>query len=588
MGDSNMARIISNKFEKPCAKGCDMGKVKPGDGYAVNTDGVWLTYHAQCLPSEYAVPPANPHVSNYINSNGEIYFAFDRQIIDLVKTIPGRRFDASRKCWTIPLNPISAAKAVEVCESVSIKIDDHIRKLASQSDTYTFVESSEQKHDVENKDKLFDYQVEGASFLANNSRALLGDQMGTGKTIQALSALPRSAKVLVIAPACVKYNWGREAKKWRPDYSVEIINGKNNFVYPEDNQIVVCNREILPDELLTHRLSSGQYSQLAPDLVSKIKNIIVLVDEAHQFKGLKTAAHKKLRTLSRHALKVWAMTGTPLLNRPIDLWGVLAACNLEKKIFGNSSTNAFEHFKQCFHAKNSTYGLEWGMPDPIVPSLMKKAYLARKREDVLPQLPRKIYTDLLVPIQPQGLGSKIIKQLDDLSKQYRSDLNDGKLPPFHSFEKVRAQLASSRVEPMMEYIEDCEEQEIPLVVFSAHVPPLDLLRNRPGWAVVDGSTKTEDRQKIVEMFQAGELHGLACTIKAMGVGQTLTRAWKVLFVDLDWVPANNQQAEDRCCRIGQTHDKVEIVRFISNHPLDSHIMKLLDEKCSLIKQTLEG
>lgn len=581
-----MARIITNKFEKVCSKGCSLGKVKVGEGFAVGIDGVWSTYHKECLPECFVPPSETPHSENFINEQGEIFFAFNRQIIELVKTIPGRRFDPVKKCWSIPLTPEAAAKAVEVCGMVSIKVDEKIKQLAAQHSVYTFVESN--IPEIQNTDKLFDYQVEGANFLASNSRALLGDQMGTGKTIQALSAIPKNGRVLVVAPACVKYNWAKEANKWRPDFSVKVINGKNNFEYPGINEIVVCNREILPDDLLTHKLPNGGYSKLDDALVAEIKSIILLVDEAHQFKGTKTASHKKLRSLSRFASKVWAMTGTPLLNRPIDLWGVLAACNLENKIFGTSDCKPFDHFKECFHAHQSRFGLEWGMPDASVPMLMKKAYLARKREDVLPQLPRKIYTDLLVPINPTGMGSKIIKQLDDLGNKFDENLKKGSLPPFQAFEQIRAQLAASRVEPMMEYIQDCEEQEIPLVVFSAHVPPLDLLRNRPGWAVVDGSTKTEDRQKIVEMFQNGELHGIACTIKAMGVGQTLTRAWKVLFIDLDWVPAHNQQAEDRCCRIGQTSDKVEIVRFVSNHPLDNHIMMLLDKKADLIRQTLEG
>jgi SNF2 family DNA or RNA helicase len=139
---------------------------------------------------------------------------------------------------------------------------------------------------------------------------------------------------------------------------------------------------------------------------------------------------------------------------------------------------------------------------------------------------------------------------------------------------------------MLEYIDDCEEQEIPLVVFSAHVKPFDVLRGRPGWAIIDGSTPAQDRQSIVESFQNGLINGVACTIQAGGVGITLTRAWKALFVDQDWVPANNWQAEDRICRIGQTNDKVEIVRFVSNHPIDRRLMELLSNKAELIHKTL--
>ena len=139
---------------------------------------------------------------------------------------------------------------------------------------------------------------------------------------------------------------------------------------------------------------------------------------------------------------------------------------------------------------------------------------------------------------------------------------------------------------MLEYIEEQEEQGVPLVVFSSHLAPLDELLGRPGWAVISGDTKLEKRQEIVDAFQAGHLKGIALTIRAGGVGLTLTHAWKVLFVDLDWVPGWNSQAEDRVCRIGQTSNKVEIVRMVNDHPLTLHILNILVEKTRLIENAV--
>ena len=80
---------------------------------------------------------------------------------------------------------------------------------------------------------------------------------------------------------------------------------------------------------------------------------------------------------------------------------------------------------------------------------------------------------------------------------------------------------------------------------------------------------------------------MAVSIKAGGIGITLTRAWKAIFIDLDWVPGANQQAEDRICRIGQTSQKVEIVRMYSDHVLDHHVMELISWKMSLIENAIE-
>ena len=89
------------------------------------------------------------------------------------------------------------------------------------------------------------------------------------------------------------------------------------------------------------------------------------------------------------------------------------------------------------------------------------------------------------------------------------------------------------------------------------------------------------------MLFRSQLKGIALTIQAGGVGLTLTRAWKALFVDLDWTPSWNSQAEDRICRIGQTKP-VEIVHMVSDHVLDIHIHDLLSYKIKLFNQTVDA
>jgi SNF2 family DNA or RNA helicase len=152
---------------------------------------------------------------------------------------------------------------------------------------------------------------------------------------------------------------------------------------------------------------------------------------------------------------------------------------------------------------------------------------------------------------------------------------------------VRAKLASSRIDAAHLLATECDEQECPLVVFSAHVEPVRSLGSREGWAFIDGSTSATDRLRIEEEFQAGKLRGVAMSIKAAGVAITLTRAWKALFVDMDWTPAGNAQAEDRLCRIGQGSGKVEIVQMASDHPLDLRVLELLREKARVIDGAIE-
>lgn len=576
-----MIRTIRNRFQKACQAAYCGEAVKVGEGYAVCDDGNWKTFHEKCLPEEYKTAHAAPVApQKFMNVAGEIFFPYNYSVIEAIKTIPGRTWNKDKKCWTIPVVQNSIAAALPIFEKFEIVYPEEFRGMALQ-ETPKPIESETK---IYNAEKLYGYQIEGAKFLASKQKALLGDEMGTGKTIQALAAIPQNSRVLIVAPACVKFNWAKEANKWRPEFATDVIQGKGKFVLPEINQIVVCNREILPDYLLPTDPKTYACS-ISDEQMKIIKDTIVLIDEAHYFKGSKTACHKKLRSLTKYCKKVWALTGTPLTSRPMDLWGVLSACNMENIVFGDTAQKPFTFFANCFQAYKGQYGMIWGEPVPEVPNLLKKVHLCRKRKDVLPDLPPKIYTDLEVDFGTGKMDAKIKKKLDRLNDKFQNFFSMGKLPPFEDFAEIRAEMAMSRVGAMLEYIDDCEQNEVPLVVFSAHVAPFDILRGRVGWGIIDGSTKAEDRQKIVEAFQGGLLQGVACTIQAGGVGITLTRAWKSLFIDQDWVPANNWQAEDRICRMGQKSDKVEIVRLISNHPLDRRLMEILSNKAALIEKT---
>jgi hypothetical protein len=160
------------------------------------------------------------------------------------------------------------------------------------------------------------------------------------------------------------------------------------------------------------------------------------------------------------------------------------------------------------------------------------------------------------------------------------------IPNFEQFSEIRARLAEARIPAVVEIVESYEESDTPLVVFSAHKAPVKVLGDREGWDCITGDTPPKERRDIVKAFQSGQLKGVACTVQAGGVGITLTRASTALFVDLDWTPAWNLQAEDRLRRIGQTK-KVLIQHLQSNHPLDKHIQKLIRYKMELMQKSLD-
>jgi len=548
--DNPIFRTIRNRFSKNCSV-CNI-VVEANQGYACEHKTGWATYCESHVPVKIEQERAE------ITKEGHVYFPYHPDAVSLVKSLYYSSFNREGKFWRVSIEPEHINRVIQVGRQLGLKIADELLELASD-----VKQEAEEKVET-NFDTvgLFPFQVTGASFLANRSRCLLGDEMGTGKTVQTLAALPKEFGTLVVCPASLKFNWRDEAAKWRPDLSPVVLNGRKSFRLPEAGEIVIVNYDILPQDL---------------NEIQK-KDFVLVCDEVHLCKNYKAKRSRAVKILSNIAKKTIGLTGTPLMNRPFDLYGVLSSLHLENEVFGS-----WAGFLRAFNGyKNEWGGYTFGAVSPLVPELLRRVMLRRRREEVLPDLPKKSYSTITV----DSVSRSLQRQLDEIYNEVELLLEMKELPPFEMFAEIRAALAESRVEAMLEMVENHEEEEIPLVVFSAHRLPIDTLAKREGWATITGSTKPEDRQDIVRKFQSGELKGIGLTISAGGVGLTLTRAWKALFVDLDWTPALNAQAEDRICRIGQTKP-CEIVRMVSDHVLDRHIHALIAEKIELFNNAID-
>jgi SNF2 family DNA or RNA helicase len=153
--------------------------------------------------------------------------------------------------------------------------------------------------------------------------------------------------------------------------------------------------------------------------------------------------------------------------------------------------------------------------------------------------------------------------------------------------KARRELAIAKGVKAMPFIEELiEGGGGPIVVFSAHVDPVKDLGKKDGWACITGETPSAERTEIVSKFQRGELEGIAGTY-AMATGITLTRSCRMVFLSLDWSPANNAQAEDRICRIGAEHDACEYFRIVASTEVDEIIHNSICRKMRMINNVDE-
>ena len=415
---------------------------------------------------------------------------------------------------------------------------------------------------------LFPHQPPAIEYLRRNRRALLTDEMGLGKTVEALMALPPDAAAIVVCPASLKGNWQAEAATWRPDLKAEVLNGRRSFRWPAIGELLIVNYAILP-------LLAGAHWDLCHP-------IIAIVDEAHYLKSPKSQRSVKWGKIANLILSeggaTWLMTGTPLVTSPADLWGVLDAANLADGAYGS-----FWDFAELWGVQRGRFGLEWN-PKKIKTGAQDgfdACSFGRKRIDVLKDLPPKRWRTLFVKV-PYSCGRLDKGALDEVRMCSDAPNAIERLKALGKLARARKEIALGKCVAAIKLIDDIiEGGGAPLVVFSAHKDPISYLGERSGWERITGGVSPKERTRIVKAFQAGELEGIAGTIGAMGTGLTLTRSHRMIFIDLDWSPAINAQAEDRINRIGQAN-ACEYIRLVADCEVDKIIHAAITRKDQMI------
>jgi hypothetical protein len=272
-------------------------------------------------------------------------------------------------------------------------------------------------------------------------------------------------------------------------------------------------------------------------------------------------------------------------NEPAELWSVFLAAGIAHEAFAD-----FKTFAKLFKGTTSVWGYTWGTPDIEIPEIVsrsRRVMLRRMKREVLPDLPTKMYQSILVPVDRNALAAcdAYLQKMGGIDRL--AELIEQEELSFQTMASVRAALATAKIPAMLEIVRDHEEQEEPLLVFSAHRAPIDFLGRLNGWGVITGDESSEEKQEAAKKFQEGKLKGLGLTIRAGGTALTLTRAARQLFVDRDWKPTANAQAEDRSNRIGSTRGLVVMI-LEADHPLDRRVNQLLLKKQRLIAASVDA
>jgi SWI/SNF-related matrix-associated actin-dependent regulator 1 of chromatin subfamily A len=423
-------------------------------------------------------------------------------------------------------------------------------------------------------DGLFPHQIEGVAFLLGRRRAILADDMGLGKTRQAIVSLRHAAPggpYLVVCPASVKRNWAREIEQATPGASVRVVEG-TGAVPVADSAWTIVNYDILSKHM---------------DALGRVPWAGLVFDEAHYLKNHTSARSKLARKLAELAAAnatrepaVYLLTGTPLTNRPRDLFVLL-------QLVGHSLGRSFLSFAKRYCAAEKT-DFGWntdGASNLEGLTVQLHGVMLRRSKDQVLTLPPKLRTWLPVDV-PAGTGAGEIRDVVDL-------LLGGGGSRAHLLAlltKARQKLAAAKVGSTSDFVSGAIDQGEKVIVFSCFDEPLQKLAKDFGEAAVllTGRTPTSKRQALVDRFQQDDtVRVFLANIIAGGIGLNLTAASQVVFNDLDWVPANHWQAEDRAYRIGQTRT-VNVTYVIGTGTIDDFVQTVLETKGALVNAVVEG
>lgn len=420
---------------------------------------------------------------------------------------------------------------------------------------------------------LYPHQADGVAFLLNKKRAILADDMGLGKTRQAIVALDIARDegiFLVVCPASLKLNWKREILLVDPAARVEVIGSNGEPV--ENPRWVIVNYDLLKAH--ADRLRNVAWTGIVLDEAHFIKNASQRTSQCLKLLGVQDEARAPLIGPEF----VFLLTGTPMTSRPRDLFNLL-------RCVGHPSARSFLSYakRYCDAYKNDYGWVTTGSSNIDELNLLMKEVGLRRRKDEVLDLPPKVRS--WVPVDISN-STQALNAVETFLDWYQA--TDPERPNDTQFlarlTKVRVALHKAKHSAVSERIRDVIASGEKVVVFTVFKEGVERHAKEFGAQAVSikGSQSAEERMEAVDRFQFDPTVKLAvCNIIAGGVGITLTEGTHVIFQDLDWVPANHAQAEDRCYRLGQTR-RVTVEYFHANGTLDTYIARLLETKMTLI------
>lgn len=528
-------------------------------------------------------------------SGYEVEFQYNPTIVKEIKTISGSRWNSIRKSWFLPLS--SSDDINRLMKRYGIN------EIAERREEFGAIPELPELEDdqLEIAKKLwvptdkhpFPYQLKGVAYNIKNKRVIVGDQPGLGKTVQAIltAAITGRKCVLVVCPASLKENWKREFKTyvgWEAMILADRVKNTWQSYYKAGMvKVFITNYESLK-KYFVDRFTNEEGQRLTLKHIRFKESIslfdMVICDELHRCKDGATQQAKFVMGIAKGKEYVLGLTGTPVVNKPKDL---IAQLHIIQRLM---DLGGYKFFMKRYCGGNGSGATNL---KELNYRISLNCFYQRQKKEVLAELPDKIRHIVLCDITTLREYNEALKSLAEYLTKWRNKTDDEVERSLRGEIMVQIGVcknisARGKMNEVVEHIDEVIDSGEKIIVF-IHQKEIcsQLLHHYPNAVTVRGDDSMEARQRSVDAFQNNpNVKIIICSIKAAGVGLTLTASSRVAFVELPWHPADCDQCEDRCHRIGQKNS-VQATYFLGKDTIDERIYKMIESKRE-IANTITG
>lgn len=451
--------------------------------------------------------------------------------------------------------------------------------------------------DKDDEKILRDYQKDGVKWLNTIYKCDLGgilaDEMGLGKSLQTITFIKQIlkekplAKIIIVVPTALVYNWEKEFAKFAPQLkyvavSDTVAKRQEIFANKDKYNIFITSYGLI-------RNDKDEYEDMNFELC--------VVDEAQNIKNYQATMTKEIKKIKAKC-KI-ALTGTPVENNVTELWSIF-------DFIMPGYLNSVVKFREKYNIKDvDEKGLEVlnNLSNQIKPFILR-----RKKSDVVKSLPKKIENKIYIDL-PDKQKMLYMKVLKDTKKEMDEMIRDG------GFEKSRMKILQLlmklrqicidpsvmyenytgdrvKIDELLRVVKESIDNNHKILIFSSFKRVLDnvkelFAKNNITYYMIDGSVKSKDRMNMVDKFNNDDTNCFLITLKSGGTGLNLTGADTVIHLDIWWNPQVENQATDRAHRIGQTKT-VSVIKLVTKGTIEERIIELQDKKKILSENLIEG